>query len=111
MIIPEDAAIPEDKLTRYLLVPRPWDDKSKFLRHAGFEQQNADKLMAGIRRLVSGVEATEEGTNEYGTFYRVDGMLVGPNAQELSVVTIWLRWHLDGSFHFVTLKPLRGKRQ
>ena len=24
MIIPEDASIPEDKLTKYLLVSRPW---------------------------------------------------------------------------------------
>jgi hypothetical protein len=59
--------------------------------------------MAGIRRLAFGVEATEDGTNEYGTFYRVEGALVGPNGQELPVVAIWLRWHSDGSFHFVIL--------
>jgi hypothetical protein len=109
MIVPEDATIPEEKLTKYLLISRPWDDNSMFLEQAGFEQENADELMAGIRRLAIGVEATEDGTDEYGKFYRVEGDLVGPNGRELPVVTIWLRWHSNGSFHFVTLKPLRKK--
>ncbi len=55
MIIPEDAAIPLEKLTKYLLFPRPWDDKCKFLAQAGFDQENADDLMTGIRRLAAGV--------------------------------------------------------
>jgi hypothetical protein len=37
----EDAVIPEEKLTRYLLVPRIKDDKSKFLAQAGFTQDIA----------------------------------------------------------------------
>jgi hypothetical protein len=107
MIVPETAIIPEEKLTKYLLVPRPWDDKSKFLGQAGFHEDNADELMLSLRRLVIGAEASEEGTNEYGTFYRFDGALVGPNGLTLRVTTIWLRWHSDGSFRFVTLKPCR----
>jgi hypothetical protein len=66
--------------------------------------------MAAIRRLTVGAEATEDGTNEYGIFYRLEGILVGPNGHELRVVTIWLRWHTDGSLHFVTLKPGRKPR-
>ena len=31
MKIPDDAVIPVEKLRKYLLVPRPWDDKSRFL--------------------------------------------------------------------------------
>jgi hypothetical protein len=107
MIIPEDAIIPFEKLTKYLLVPRPWDDKSKYLGQAGFDQNNPDLLMAGIRSLAVGVEATNDGNNEYGTFYRLEGILVGPTGFALRVVTIWLRWHSDGSVHFVTLKPSR----
>jgi len=110
MIIPEDAIIPEEKLTKYLLVPRPWDDKSKFLGLAGFNQDNVDELMARIRHVAVGAEATEDGTNEYGTFYRVEGILIGPNSHALRVMTIWLCWHSDRSFHFVTLKPWRNQR-
>ena len=45
-----------------------------------------------------------------GTFYRLEGSLVGPGGQSLAVVTVWIRWHADGSFHFVTLKPWRNPR-
>lgn len=40
MRIPADAIIPEDKLTRYLLVPREYDDKSRFLSQAEFTLAN-----------------------------------------------------------------------
>ncbi|MBD2204797.1 hypothetical protein H6G33_13520 [Calothrix sp. FACHB-1219] len=36
MKIPPDAIIADEKITRYLLVPREQDDKSKFLAQAGF---------------------------------------------------------------------------
>ena len=32
--------IADDKLTRYLLVPREWDEKSGFLARAGFTPVN-----------------------------------------------------------------------
>ncbi|HEY9633953.1 MAG TPA: hypothetical protein V6D14_11130 [Coleofasciculaceae cyanobacterium] len=105
MRIPADAVIPEEKLTRYLLIPRARDDKSKFLAQAGFTQENPKLLLISLRLLASSAEAVEDGTNEYGTFYRVEGELQGANERNLAVVTIWIRWDLDGSFHFVTLKP------
>jgi hypothetical protein len=37
--IPSDALIPLEKLTSYLLVPREWDDKSKFLAQAGLKEK------------------------------------------------------------------------
>lgn len=105
MKIASDAIIPEEKLTHYLLVPKPQDDKSKFLAQAGFTQNNSADLLLAIRLLAELVEAAEDGDNEYGVFYRVEGELQGVNGRNLAVVTIWLRWHLDGNFHFVTLKP------
>jgi hypothetical protein len=110
MTISDDAVIPPEKLARYLLVPRPWDDKSKFLALAGFSAENPDDLMAELRRLAIGADGVEDGSNEYGTFFRVEGKLVGPGGRALAVTTVWLRWHVDGSFHFVTLKPPRRPR-
>ncbi|MGC8641131.1 MAG: hypothetical protein ACP5XB_14795 [Isosphaeraceae bacterium] len=66
--------------------------------------------MAAIRSLSIGAEGTADGTNEYGTFYRVEGDLAGPRGQALPVVMIWLRWNADGTFHFVTLKPWKNQR-
>ena len=109
MRIPPDAAIPRDKLTRYLLVERPWGDKSKFLARAGFTQTSSDELFVALRQLATAREAVADGGNEYGEFLRVEGDLIGPNGVTLPVVTIWLRWATDGSVRFVTLKPRREK--
>jgi hypothetical protein len=108
--IPSDAVIPEEKLTRYLLVPRDEDDKSKFLALAGFTQANPEELEAAIRQLAENSEAVENGMNQYGDFYRVEGDLTGPNRRALAVVLIWLQWHQDATFHFITLKPQKGSR-
>ena len=111
MKIPPDAIIPDEKLTRYLLVLREHDDKSKFLAQAGFTLVNPEVLQEAIQRLAATYEAVREGENEYGEFYRVDGDMESAEGRNLSVVTIWLRWKSDGRFHFITLKPLRGGRR
>ncbi len=45
MKIPADAIIPEEKFTRYLLVKRDFDDKSQYLKKAGYtiEDWKADR--------------------------------------------------------------------
>jgi hypothetical protein len=99
-----------EKLTKYLLVPRPWGDKSRFLAQAGFDQSNGRAHGRDPSPGNRGPEGSEDGSNEYGTFYRLEGSLVGPGGQSLAVVTVWIRWHADGSFHFVTLKSWRNPR-
>ena len=108
MRIPSDATIGDTKLTNYLLVARPWDDKSGYLRRAGFELKTWPDLRSAIRQLADGVDAVEDGSNEYGTFYRVEGILEGPTGN-LQVVCIWMEQALDGRFRFVTVKP-SGRR-
>jgi hypothetical protein len=44
--------------------------------------------------------------HDEAAFSCAEGFLQGPNA-DLRVVLIWLEWATDGSFHFVTLKPLK----
>ena len=110
MKIPPDADIPMEKLTRYFLVPRMRDDKSRFLSQAGFDLTNPDVLLHAIRDHAAAYEAFPDGDNQYGEFYRVEGGLLGPNGITLQVVTVWIRWHIDGSTHLVTLKPLRGQK-
>ena len=107
MNIPAEAIISDDKLTRYLLVYKARNDKSKFLARAGFTLQNPENLLAAIRSLSEAVEAVEDRTDEYGTFYRVEGELIGVNGVHLSVTTVWLRRKIDGQYQFVTLKPRR----
>ena len=106
MRIPDRAIIADEKITRYLLVQRPSDDKSGFLRKAGFTAENHAALRRAIRNLADSNDAIEDGRNEYGVFYRVQGALTGPRA-ELNVVLIWMQRSVDHEFHFVTLKPLK----
>ena len=108
MKIPDNAVIPEEKLTRYLLVPRLKDDKSKYLAQAGFTQANPEDLLTAIRQLITDNEAVEDNVNEYGVFYLVEGNLQGINNNNLAVVTVWLQSKYDGSFRFITLKPKKS---
>ena len=105
MRIPEDLIIPDAKITQYLLVLKARNDKSKFLTQAGFTHKNPEALKLAIRTQALATEAREEKSNEYGTFYHVEGELIGVNEVNLSVVTVWLQRQIDGKFQFVTLKP------
>jgi hypothetical protein len=58
--------IAEDKLLRYLLVRRVFDDKSKYLGKAGFTLTNPEALETAIRELASTVVAHQDGKNDYG---------------------------------------------
>ena len=54
MKIPADAVIPAQKLSHYLLVPRPWDDKAKFLAQAGFDRERPEILLRALRDIAAG---------------------------------------------------------
>ncbi len=97
--------IPDAKLTQYLLVPRQENDKSKFLAQAGFTQANADQLKQAILTLIQTHDAIVDRQNKYGTYYRVEGSLIGNCT--LAVVTVWIERAEDGNIQFVTLKPKR----
>jgi hypothetical protein len=103
--IPEDLVIPDSKITQYLLVLKARNDKSRFLAQAGFTEENPEALKLAIQRQAADKEAIEQKSNEYGTFYQVEGELFGVNGVSLSVITIWLQRLIDGKFQFVTLKP------
>ena len=99
--------IPADKLTRYLLVWRAKDDKSKFLAQAGFTLLNPEALDAAIRALAVSGEAIVDRIDRFGTHYRIPGELVGPNGRILVVITIWVNERNVTTYRFVTLKPWR----
>jgi hypothetical protein len=52
MKIPVDAIIPESKLTKYLLVSKSRNDKSRFLAQGGFTLKNWQKLKIAIQNLI-----------------------------------------------------------
>ena len=86
------------------------NDKSKFLAQAGFTQDHPEALRVAIQAVIESSEAVEDRTNEYGTFYQVEGELIGSNGVNLSVTTIWLQRQIDYKFQFITLKPRKESR-
>ncbi|MGV0025222.1 DUF6883 domain-containing protein [Phormidesmis priestleyi] len=107
MKIPKDAVIPDDKITRCLLVQKARNDKSKFLAQVGFTADDPEALRVAIQSIAEAGEAVEDRSNEYGVFYQVVGELIGADGLTLSVITIWLQRQIDGKSQFVTLKPLK----
>ena len=106
MLLPRDAIIAEEKLTKYLLVRLPKDDKSKFLAQAGYTLDNWQQLEQDLRTQVLTQTAELIEIARYGKKYAVNVRLRGPNGVEISVLTIWMV--TNGTTRFVTLVPDKG---
>lgn len=105
MKIPQSAEIPKQKLSDYLLKERKIDDKSKFLRQAGFTESDSEALEQSLKNHISDFDAVSDSENEYGEFYTVKGDLRGPNGNILKIISVWLKRKVDQIFQFITLKP------
>jgi outer membrane receptor for Fe3+-dicitrate len=106
VFLPQNAIIAEAKLTNYLLVLLPKDDKSKFLARAGYTLDNWQQLEQDLRTQVLTQPAEFIETNRYGKKYFIRGRLLGTNEIELSILTIWMV--TNGMTKFVTLVPAKG---
>ena len=89
MKLPSDATIEPRKITEYLLQRRQEDDKSVFLAQAGYTLENPTSLLADLRGQILALEAEVIGPFEYGTKFRIRGVLQGPNGRALRIVSIW----------------------
>ena len=101
------AHIASEKLAGYLLRPRPEDDKSAFLAHAGYTLENPDRLRHDIQTQLLPLEAEFLELSEYGPKYSIRGPLLGPNGHELEVVSIWMIEDASQQTKFITLYPAR----
>lgn len=106
MFLPQDAIIAEEKLTKYLLVLLPKDDKSQFLAQAGYMLNNWQQLEGDLRSQVLTQSAELIETNRYGKKYCIYARLRGTNNVELRILTIWMV--TNGTTKFVTLLPDKG---
>ena len=105
MILPPHTYIAVEKLTRYLLIPKARNDKSKWLGQAGYTLDNWFQLEADLRLQVLSRVAEKDETNQYGELYRIECELRGPNGHTLQVVTIWIQEHETRQTKFITMHP------
>ena len=106
MLLPVDAAIAEEKLTKYLLVLLPKDDKSQFLHKAGYTLGNWQQLEADLRSQILPQPAQFLENTKYGDKYKIEAKLKGVNGIEIEVTTIWMIKNQQTKF--VTLSPKRS---
>ena len=111
MKLSEDVVIPEDKLIRYLLLPRQESDKSQFLGIAGYTLATWEVLARDLHNLVKTHEISDMTISPYGIKWEVQGTLAGPNGQVLRVVTVWITLEASGETRFVTLFPDRARHR
>jgi hypothetical protein len=110
MKLPSDTVIAPEKLTKYLLALREFDDKSQFLGQAGYTLDNWEQLEADLRLHVLSAEAMLIEQTDYGNLFEIRTALPGPNGHTLFVRTIWMYELRTGMTKFITLYPDKRRR-
>lgn len=87
----EEAVIPMAKLTQYALNPDKSPDKAiAFEKALGYTMDNADELIAQIRKNLPKYNAVEKGDKGWGKRYEVVMNIIGPNGKNAKVLTAWI---------------------
>ncbi len=87
----ENAVIPIEKFTKYALDPMNSRGKWVAFQEAlGYNLDNADILIADIRRNLRNFPAENKGDKGYGATYVVLMELIGINNRKAYVLTAWL---------------------
>jgi hypothetical protein len=107
--LPSNTIIAPEKLTRYLLVQREFDDKSQFLRQAGYTLENWEQLEQDLRLQMLPHDAVLIEQTVYGNIFEIRSSLTGPKGQTLFVKTIWMDELRSGVTKFITLYPDKGR--
>ncbi|MGK7884661.1 MAG: DUF6883 domain-containing protein [Crocosphaera sp.] len=99
----QNAIISPNKLTNYLLIILPKDDKSQYLAQGGYTLDNWQQLERDLREQILTLEAQATLKTTYGQKYQIIGTLICPNGTSLKIKTIWIV--TEETTKFVTLFP------
>lgn len=103
MYLDTKAIISLRKLTEYLLISLPKDDKSEYLAKGGYNLENWQQLEQDLREQILSLESQPTLKTQYGQKYQIIGSLICPNGKILTVKTIWIV--TEQTTQFVTLFP------
>ncbi|MBD2006187.1 MULTISPECIES: DUF6883 domain-containing protein [Cyanophyceae] len=105
MRLPSKLVIEDQKITSYLLVYQPKNDKSEYLALAGYNLENWEILKRDILNAVDGSKVTEITSTDWGTRLKVKSQWYGPNSRLVRVMTIWQQDEEADIVKFITLYP------
>lgn len=102
------AAVPEQKITHYLLNPAhpAGGSKAAFFLRFGFSASQWDRLAQALLQHGLENEVVECAENRFGTRYVVDGQLTAPDGTCLNIRSAWFIDHGTEQPRFVTAHPL-----
>jgi hypothetical protein len=102
------AAVPEAKVTRYLLNPAhpAGGSKATFFLRFGFTAARWQQLADALLRHARENEVVETEQTRHGTRYAVDGPLTAPDGTVLNVRSAWYIDPGSETPRFVTAHPL-----
>ncbi|NUN64083.1 hypothetical protein HCU40_04790 [Pseudanabaena biceps] len=103
MYLDRNALIASQKLTKYLLIHLPKDDKSEYLAKGGYTLDNWQQLEQDLRQQTLSLEAQPTVKTQYGQKYQIISFLNCPNGKVLKIKTIWIV--NNQTTQFVTLFP------
>jgi hypothetical protein len=103
MYLDRNAIIAPEKITEYLLIHLPKDDKSEYLAKGGYTLDNWQQLEQDLRQQTLSIKAQPTLKTQYGQKYQITGSLNCPNGKVLQIKTIWIV--SDQTTQFVTLFP------
>ncbi len=89
-----------EKITKYLLVEKEKNDKSKFLFGLGYSMENWKELLNDIKYLAINNELILQKQSDYGDLHSIRGKL-----KHKKIITIWLKQINHDVYRFITLYP------
>ncbi len=99
----DEAIIPLEKFTEYALSESADKDKAiAFELALGYNINNADKLIANIKRNLDRFPAKAKGNKGFGQLYEVVMVLVGENGKTAKVLTGWIDDESAGEIRLIT---------
>jgi hypothetical protein len=103
----ENAFIPIEKLTKYLLShSHPvGQSKARFFSQHGFGEDSVEVLRSGLLHVARNGNVARSETKPYGLHYVVDGEILSPSGTMVKIRTVWIIENNSTAPRFVTAFP------
>ena len=107
----EAAAVPEEKITAYLLSTTHRDGRHKaaFFLGFGFAAAAWQTLAAALLKHAAEHEVARAETTPFGTRYVVEGTIETPRGRTPRIRSVWFLETIQGTPRIVTAYPLEGE--
>ena len=109
MKMPSGLVIQDEKITKYLLVYQPKNDKSRYLAKTRYNLDNWELLKNDIISAVEGSEIAKVIPSDWGTQFEVKSEWSGANGRLIKVITIWQQDQETEFVRFITLYPDKSR--